>query len=82
MATGFAALSIGDNDVVALDRIAKVESRCAPAALAFLRQLKQHPCFDALVERLERIDNTISRADVEDAYEEVNKGLPPTGKKD
>ncbi|MCI3953000.1 MAG: hypothetical protein K0R53_2498 [Burkholderiales bacterium] len=61
-----------------LDRIAKVESRCTPAALAFLRELASHPCFADLVAKLEQIDNALSRADVEDAFAALLKGTPPT----
>ena len=60
-----------------LDRVAEVESRCTPTALVFLRQLRDHPCFGDVVEWLGRLDNSISRTDVEDALAAAIKGRPP-----
>lgn len=59
------------------NRVAKVESRCTTTALVFLKQLRDHPCFGDIVEWLERLDNTISRTDVEDALAAAIKGRPP-----
>ena len=58
------------------NRVAKVESRCTPTAKVFLRQLRDHPCFGDIVERLERLDDSISRTDVEDALAAAMKGRP------
>ena len=55
------------------DRIAKVEARCTSTALAFLRELRDCPFFDDLIARLDGIPDTISQADVEDAYEALLK---------
>lgn len=55
------------------DRVAKLEARCSPSALEFLCQLKTHPCFTDLLQKLESIPFTVFRSDVEEAYLALTK---------
>jgi hypothetical protein len=54
------------------NRIAKLEAKCSPSAREFLRQLRMHPSFADLVAKLESIESTVFRGDIEEALEALN----------
>ena len=54
------------------DRIAKLEAKCSPSARDFLRQLRMHPSFADLLAKLESIESTVFRGDIEEALEALN----------
>jgi len=50
------------------DRFRIVEARCTAFAKELLLELRNHPQFLKMIERLERIDGPIFRGDVEAAF--------------
>ena len=50
------------------DRYRIVEARCTAFAKELLLELKKHPQFPKVIERLEQIQGTIYRGDVEAAF--------------
>ena len=61
------------------ERIAVQETRCSPSARELLRELRGHPRFAELVSKLEEIDGTIFRGDIEEAFAALVKAPPKTG---
>jgi hypothetical protein len=55
------------------DRLKILEARCSGFAAELLRDLEGHPKFPELVSKLEQIEGTLYRGDVEQAFYELTK---------
>ena len=55
------------------ERLKILETRCSGFAAELLRNLQGHAKFPELVSRLEQIDGTLYRADIERAFYELTK---------
>ena len=55
------------------ERLRILETRCSGFAAELLRDLQGHPQFPKLVSKLEQIDGTLYRVDVERAFYEITK---------
>ena len=55
------------------ERLRILETRCSGFAAELLRDLQGHPQFPNLVSKLEQIDGTLYRVDVERAFYEITK---------
>lgn len=53
------------------DRFRMLEARCSPFAAELLRQLRTHAKFPELMQRLEEIEGTIFRGDIEQIFAEL-----------
>lgn len=62
------------------ERLSMLEARCSPSARELLRDLRGHPKFAELISKLETIEGTLFRGDIEEACVELTKAPPRTDK--